>query len=168
MRYRFLKFYIIIIALNLSYGTSALAGTASTFMSVTATVADLCIVAATDTNFGLVPGYFLTPTDVSNGTINVACTTGINYNIAIGSTSDAVPSWRVMTDGLGNYIGYTLYSDSNYMTLWGDGTNYGGLVSDTGNGLLQPHTVYARIPTGQAGVPSGVYVNTPVPVTVTW
>jgi spore coat protein U-like protein len=159
---------MMLIVFNIFFSRLAFCATATASMNVTATVGNLCIVTAVDTSFGTIGGYFLTVTNVSNGSISVACTTGVPYTIAIGAGNNGNASYRRMVFAATNFIGYYLYSDSGYTTLWGNGTTYGATVAGTGTGLLQTRTVYAQIPIGQAPVPAGAYVDTAVAVTVSY
>lgn len=156
------------------FSFSTLAATATSSFNVTATVGGVCIVLSTDILFPTISGTFAAPTNATtNGVITVTCTLGQTYTIAIGSTANANGSFRRMTNGSGNYIGYNLYSDSGFLNLWGDGTTFGpqyacGGSNCTATGLPQLYTVYGQIPVQSPPVPAGLYSDLLVPVTVNY
>jgi spore coat protein U-like protein len=129
---------------------------------------DVCAVAATPLAFGNYTATDTSPNDAQS-TVNVTCAAGLDYSIALnkGTTTGAAVDDRMMTDGGSNTLSYVLYNDSGHGTIWGDGTGTTQTVGpETGDGTLQPYTVYGRIPAGQY-VASGGYTDT-VTVTVTY
>jgi spore coat protein U-like protein len=71
-----------------------------------------------------------------------------------------------MTSGA-NLLNYSLYTNAARTTVWGDGSGGTSTVSNTGSGVAQNFTVYARVPLGQTSVATGAYADT-VQVTVTY
>ena len=133
------------------------AGTSSTVMAVSVTVLTACVVSATplafgayDTNAGVVDG---------SASINVACTGGSSYTIALGAGlgAGATLATRKMSTGLGT-LNYSIYTDNTYVTVWGDGTGSSAVVSGSGILGTKIHNVYGRIPATQA-VNQGVYTD---------
>lgn len=63
-----------------------------------------------------------------------------------------------------NLVPYQLYTNPARTTVWGNtiGTN---TVTGTGNGLIQPLTVYGRVPSASA--PAGPYLDV-ITATITY
>jgi spore coat protein U-like protein len=103
----------------------------------------------------------------ATGSIQVACTSGLAYNLlldqgtyaASGSTT-SVPLRQMAS---GSYrLPYFFYQNSGNSTVWGDTTGTG--VSATGTGSYVSYTVYGEIPAGKTAAAAGSYSDT---VTVT-
>ena len=144
------------------------AATATANLGVSATVTSNCALTTTNIAFGNIDVTANTNTDTTGG-ISVTCTSGTAWDASAdaGAGTGATLATRVMLNGT-NTLNYALYTDSARSTVWGDGA--GGstaLISDTGTGTAQAKTIYARVPSGQTGVPAGAYADT-VGVTVTY
>lgn len=63
-----------------------------------------------------------------------------------------------------NHLSYSLFSDTERTTVWGDGATVD--VGSAGTGSAVDHTVYGRVASGQ-NVPAGSYADTVV-ATVTF
>ncbi|NOU00907.1 MAG: spore coat protein U domain-containing protein [Gallionella sp.] len=170
-----------ILATGLAFsGVAHAAVVASSTLNVSATVAVDCTVTTTPVNFGNLNAAQFSFSAASNGDISVTCSPGVLYNITLdsGSTLVGIPNaFRQMTslnDGVSR-ARYFLASDIGLANQWGDAgyaNTYpsGSSVSDTGNGVVQSHTVYG----GATGAdifgtasPSGAYSDT-VTVTVNY
>jgi spore coat protein U-like protein len=153
-------------ALPLLWFSPAQGTVVSGTMAVRITILDECkIKTATDMVFGTT-GVIDANVDQTS-TITVQCTTGTPYNVGLGAGagSGATIAVRKMTSPAAAVINYSLYSDSGRAQLWG--TTIGGdTVAGTGNGALQPLTVYGRVPP-QTTPGAGVYTDT-VAITVTY
>lgn len=136
----------------------AYAASVSTTFQVSATVLASCGVTASDLDFGnYTPGTG--PDVTANTTVNVTCTNGTDYTIALDGGSIAHdPSARAMSAGGSSMLNYGLYTDAAFSTVWGDGIGATATVSGTGDGAAQPTTVYGRIPSGQY-VPATTYTD---------
>lgn len=148
--------------------TPALAqSTASSNLSVTATVTANCSVTTSPVAFGSVDTLSGTNVDASGG-ITVTCTSGTGWTASAnaGSGSGASLLTRRMTAG-SNTLNYSLYTNSTRTTAWGDGTGSTGTIANSGTGSAQAITIYGRVPAGQGTVPAGSYADT-VAVTVTY
>jgi spore coat protein U-like protein len=145
------KFAAALWGLSLVFGCAgeACAGTATATFNVTATVLGSCAVTAADLAFGTYNASDASPT-TANSTIDVTCTSGTSYTVALdgGSVANDVTA-RAMSDGAAHSLSYALYTTSGYSTIWGDGTASTGTVAGTGNGSAQALTVYGRIPANQ-------------------
>lgn len=142
--------------------THALAATATSSFTVSATVNATCLINAGNLSFGTYTGSTVNATS----SISVTCTNTTPYNVGLnaGTASGATVTTRAMT-GTNGTLSYSLYSDSGMTTNWGNtvGTD---TVSGTGNGSAQSLTVYGQIPSGQYVAP-GSYSDT-ITATVTY
>jgi len=145
----------------------ALAGSASTSMSVSASVATNCVFRNSPAiAFGTYDT--LTGAEVdSTGTISVACTKGTVATIALDNGANhgnASGTQRAMNSG-SNYLNYDIYQDNAHATFWGTTTS-AETEPAAPNASAQTYTAYGKIPSGQ-DVPQGTYGDT-VGVTVSF
>jgi spore coat protein U-like protein len=134
------------------------AASVSTTFTVTATVLASCDVTAANLDFGNYTSGAGSDT-TANTTVDVTCTNGTNYTIALdGGSVSHDPSARAMSAGGSNVLNYGLYTDASCTTVWGDGTGVSTTISATGDGTAQPATIYGRIPAGQY-VPATQYTD---------
>ncbi|MBO9654913.1 MAG: spore coat U domain-containing protein [Agrobacterium tumefaciens] len=130
--------------------------------TVSAAVAPTCIISAQNIDFGS-HGVLNTAVD-ANGAINLTCTNGLNYSVALnGGLSNSPPAARQMVQGASSII-YGLYRDIGRTNVWGSAT--GQIATGTGNGSLQTLAVYGRVPAQNTPAP-GNYSDTVV-VTVNY
>ena len=151
-------------------GVEAYAGTATSNLSVGATVATNCTITTTAVTFGSydpVSANAAADLDAA-GAVNVNCTSGSAATITLGQGSnadtgstDAAPVRR-MKDAGTDYLTYQLYSDSGRSAVWENVTG----VSHTGTGAAVAVSVYGRVTSAQ-NVPAGTYADTVV-ATVTF
>jgi len=150
---------------------SAMAGTASTNLGVSAMVTASCTIGASPLAFGNYDSLTNASAPLDNtGSVSVTCTSGAPTSITLGqgsnpagTSTDASPK-RQMNDGGSNNLAYSLYQDSGRTTAWGNTSGTG--ASGTGTGSLQTLTVYGRVTAGQTP-PPGSYTDT-VTATVTF
>ena len=131
-----------------------------------------CSIAANGVNFGIYDPM-LAGADVSAGTVTVICAyvppgaTNVSYSIVLSpGMNSATAAARRMAAGTSR-LGYNVFRDSAYSTIWGNGLN--GTVLATGSMTVGPgvgngtrtaiHTLYGRIP-GLQDVLPGNYVDT--------
>lgn len=139
------------------------AGTTTGTFAVTATVVNSCVInSATALAF---PNYDVNavPATTGSSTINVNCTKGDTYTIALSYGGTGTAANRIMVSGVNN-LNYNLYTDSGYTKVWNNsctvGNNCdGGTGAGPGVGNAQSYTVYGQIPAGQ-NVPAGSYTDT--------
>lgn len=153
-------------------GSAAYAGTATSNLPISATVAASCVI---DASGGIAFGTYdpiVTHKALdldATGTINTTCTTGSAATITLGQGvapaggSTAAAPVRQMKSGT-DILSYQLYSDAGHSTVWDDVT---GVAAPTGTGAAAPITVYGRVPQNQSSVPTGSYTDTVV-ATVTF
>ncbi len=142
--------------------TSAFAAVATTTFNVTANVAKICTVSATNLAFGTVPA-----TGAQNtSTITVTCSPSAGYSVALTAGDGAVETARFMQGVTStNHLSYALTSVSYAGSNWG---TTAGAVAGTGNGTAQPLTVYGTITAAQAlAAPVDTYSDT-ITVNVTY
>jgi spore coat protein U-like protein len=155
--------------LLLGTASPSFAGTGTASFAVTATVANSCVVAAQGLAFSTYLPTSASP-DTGSTTLNVTCTYGAPYTLALsngsgtGADPTAGPSGRAMAGPSSAQLAYNLYQDSGYSQAWGTSGAY--LYSGTGTGLLAALTVYGRIPAAQT-VAAGSYTDT-INVTVSF
>jgi spore coat protein U-like protein len=107
---------------------------------------------------------FATAATTTTGKVRVNCVSGANYTISLSAGAGTFAS-RVMT-GSGSRLDYNLFTDTQHLTVWGDGTSGSVTVSGTGTGSNTTYTVYGLIP-AQQNVTAGNYSDT-ITVTVTY
>jgi spore coat protein U-like protein len=146
---------------------AAWAGTATSSLSVSATVTSNCTVSTSAVGFGSINPLSGSNTDATGG-ITVTCTNGTPWTAAagVGGGTGATFASRLMTAGA-NTLTYSLYTNSGRTTVWGDGSGTTATVGNTGTGSSQSVTIYGRVPSGQISAPPGSYADT-VTVTVTY
>lgn len=119
-----------------------------------------CSVTVVSVAFGAYDVFAPTDTNTT-GTLKVKCSASAAYTISVSAGSGTFTS-RVMLNG--SYkLNYNLFTTSQDLTVWGDGT--GGTVTVSGTGTAS-YTLYGMIPALQ-NVPVGSYTDT-VTVTVTY
>ena len=154
------------LAALLGLSSPALAATAIGSFTVQITIQASCVfISATSLTFNAV-GVIAANDDVTS-TLSVQCTNTTPYNIglSVGVGTGATVASRKMTGPAGAQVNYTLYSDTNRTTVWGQtiGTD---TVSASGTGAAQSYTVYGRVPVQTTPAP-GTYTDT-ITVTVTY
>jgi spore coat protein U-like protein len=149
--------------LTMAFASAAAhAGSASQNLSVTASVADNCVLSTSAVAFGAYdPVSANASTDLDGtGSVSVTCTSGASATIKLGQgnnadtgSTDSAPARRLADAGT-NYLSYQLYSDSGRTTVWGNDAGTG--VSHTGTGTAATLTVFGAITKAQ-NVPTGSY-----------
>jgi spore coat protein U-like protein len=151
-----------------SYAQNCAAGASSSpgfAFNVSAQVSAKCLVGGSNIlDFGS-RGLLSTAFDAST-TIDVRCTPGTPYAIALGAGTGpgATITNRRMKLGA-ETIAYQLYTNMARTNVWGDGTT-GSVVGGTGTGNAPNLYVYGRVPP-QPTPSAGTYADTVV-VTVTY
>ena len=132
--------------------------TATTTFKVSAKVQAVCMVTASDLNFGAYTSSSGSPLQGTT-TVSATCTPGSTYNIAlnVGTVGASIYAGRQMASGA-NKLNYQLYRNATRTDIWGE-TSGTDTVQDVGTGLLKNHTVYGVIPAAQV-VPAGDYLDT--------
>ena len=147
------------------------AATATSNLSVTATVVASCTITTNAVAFGAYDPLVANKTANldSTGTVTVTCTNGSISTITLGQGANAtagstdVAPLRQMA-ATTNRLSYQLYTDAARLVVWGNTVGAG--VARTGSGVADPLTVYGNVTAGQ-NVPAGSYSDTVV-ATVTF
>lgn len=149
-------------ALSLATFATAQAATATATLSVSASIAGACTVGGSALSFG---AYASTAASTTSSTIGVTCSNGTNATVTLnqGNNNNRVPAsgTRALNNGT-NYLGYDIYTDNTYTTVWNATNNLP--VSSTGSAVNL--TAFGRIPAGQNPA-TGSYNDT-VTITVTF
>lgn len=163
-----MKRYLVILPLFV-LATPALAGTASSNMGVSATVAASCTISAGALAFGAYDPVAGGAVD-GTATLSVACTAGSTSEITLGQganadlgSNDDVPL-RQMASGA-DRLSYTLYQDNSRSVVWGN-SSAASAEYVSGSAVASNVTVYGTIDAGQ-DVPAGSYSDT-VTATITF
>jgi spore coat protein U-like protein len=144
--------------------SASLAQSVNTTFTVNATIANNCLVAAQNINFGAI-GVLNANVD-ANGQLSVTCTPNTSYTVSLnGGTTGSPPASRKMSKG-SERVTYGLYKDAARSQVWGDSSTPGSTVPGTGTGLAQNLPVYGRVPPQPTPSP-GLYSDTVI-VTVTY
>ncbi|WP_430385449.1 Csu type fimbrial protein [Blastomonas fulva] len=143
--------------------STAYAATATTSVSVTATVQATCLISAGSLAFGVYTGLQLD----STATLTVTCTNTTPYNVGLnaGTAVAATVTTRKMTGPTAEVLSYALFQDTGRTVNWGSTVSTDTAVG-TGSGAAQPLTVYGRIAASQFVAP-GAYTDT-VTATITF
>lgn len=144
-----------------------MAGSATTSLSVTSTVATNCVFknspAIAFGTYDTIAGAQVT----GNGTIQIACTKGTVATLALDNGlnhANASGTQRAMKSGT-NYLNYDIYQDNAFATFWGTAAQ-AEVEPAAPNATTQTFTAYGKMPSGQ-DVPQGSYTDT-VGVTVSF
>lgn len=127
------------------------AGSTTATTQASASLAKNCLLSATNISFGtfnLAAGE----TD-ANGSINVLCTKGTTYNIAINwghVEAQQSQNGDMIGASSGDIIAYGINSSYHSGFMWG----VDHPVNGVGNGLTQSYTTYGRAYTGIYGHPA--------------
>jgi spore coat protein U-like protein len=154
-------------ALAIGAVSSTEATTATSNLSVTASVTANCTISTAPVAFGAYDPVVTNASTALNGTgtVSVTCTNGASTTVTLGQgtfagtgSTDAAPARR-LNDGGADYLTYTLYSDTGRSVVWGNTALTG--LANTGTGVVQALTVYGAVAAGQ-NVPAGSYSDTVV------
>ena len=146
----------------LGMAAPALAQTATSNLTVSATVAKNCSITTTAVAFGSydpIVANATTPLD-GTGSVVVTCTKGSGSRIDLGLGSNAAGSVRRMLGGT-DTLTYELYTDTTRSTVWGAGAGAGQTIATAPNKNPRTFTVYGRVPAGQ-DVGAASYADTVV------
>jgi spore coat protein U-like protein len=141
------------------------ATTATSSLSVSATVSTVCSLSTTPLAFGEVAlSGVTTGATPGTATITVNCTGGGAYTVALDSGLNNVAAARNLKSG-SNLLGYGLFTDLAHGTVWPVAPG----VAGTGSAAAQTLTVFGLIPAGQVLVSgSGTPYTDTVTVTLTF
>jgi spore coat protein U-like protein len=146
---------------------AAHAASATGTMGVSMEITAYCEVKAGGTiSFSPVGAWWNAHVDSTNGTFDVQCTNGTAYQIGLDNGLNASGGVRRMNSGT-EYLNYDLYTDSAGGTAWGNTVDTNTKQSQIGDGDVQNHQVFGRVPSGQTAPTPGTYTDT-VTITITY
>jgi spore coat protein U-like protein len=146
---------------------SAYAGTSTGTLSVTASVAAVCIIGNATLAFGTYNPTSATALTAST-TVTLTCSLSTAYNIGMnaGSGTGGTTTLRVMTT-TGGTLGYKIFQNSGYTTNWGNTVGTDTLSgTSSATSLTNTINIYGQIPAQEAAV-VGSYTDSVV-MTVTY
>ena len=146
---------IIIAASLAAAGHGASAQTATGNLIVTAGVLDTCSVVVSPLTFATLSAVVVT-NELTAGTITITCTsTHASTTVTLGGGENENAGQRRMTDGLGNFVNYNLFSDAGHSSSVAvDGNVYSGSVTAA---VPQIIPVYGQVPAGSFAI--GAYAD---------
>jgi spore coat protein U-like protein len=154
-----LSLSVLVVSIAAFFARPVHAATATSSLTVTATVAKVCVLTSGTVAFGAydpVGANAAVPLDQS-GTFTVACTRGTGYTIGLGLGNNVTGTTRRMSSGT-DFLSYELYLDAGHTTVW----NATNLSSGTAASITPVSlTVYGRVAAGQ-NVGAGSYTDTVV------
>ena len=139
----------------------AFAGSATSNLSVTASVSAVCTITTSVVAFGAYdPVVTNATTDLTGaGSVNVACTKGTPATIDLGVGSNLSGGSRRMSSG-SDFLNYALYKDAARTQVWGSGMTGGSTASYTSATKASTSVpVYGTVPQAQ-DVTVGSYTDT--------
>jgi spore coat protein U-like protein len=146
----------------------ALAETKTTTFPVSAQVAANCLVSADSIDFGSYDG---TSALAVNGAVKVRCSYGTPFTVQLSAGGGSFAQ-RLLKNGT-EQLEYNLFTDSDFTSIWGDGTASTVDVDDVGEGMSSTkeitHTVFGQLSNSAANqdAPAGAYSDT-ITVTVVY
>jgi len=157
------------LAMVLTVGlNTASAGTNTGALTVTATVAAVCIIGNATLAFGTYNPTSATALTATSS-VTLTCTLSTPYHIGMnaGGGTGGTTTLRVMT-ATGGTLGYKIFQDSGYSTNWGNTVGTDALAgTSSASSLTQSIPIYGQIPAGEAAIVSTGYTDT-VTMTVTF
>jgi len=155
-----------LVAVGLSFtSTPAQAGSATANLTVSASIAQNCIIATATLPFGAYDPVVTNRSTAINvsTTMTVTCTKGASgITMGLGASANAPAGCTAPQRCLANsgtYLNYQLYSDSGHTTVWTTAiaeTISGGITTPTAV------TIYGQIPPGQDASIGASYADTVV------
>jgi spore coat protein U-like protein len=130
----------------------------STTFQVSATVARVCTISATNISITYDPVVtHASAAALGTGTVTVACTRGETYRVSLDNGVNYAAGRRMQLGATGQYLNYALYQPDD-ATTW-DTTNQYSDTAATRDAVAL--TVHARVPGGQDPI-VGTYTDTVV------
>lgn len=147
--------------LSQGFISSAIAGSKTDDIDVTATVSNNCVFtgATADLGFGAYDpaDANYTTEDTATTSFSVRCTKGASVVFKLDNGDNAVSNQRKMKLDASNLLNYNLFSDAGNSVAW-NATTYPAAVVSSGPGTPISKTIYGVIPGGQ-DVSAGSYID---------
>ncbi|MFH0900400.1 MAG: spore coat U domain-containing protein [Pseudomonadota bacterium] len=139
---------------------STQAGSASTALGVSASVATICNIQTASQAFPAaydpIVANAASNLDDATGSVTVACTKGTSPTIDLDLGQNASGTTRRMANGVGDFLSYEVFQDAGWTTVWGSGAGSNLAAGVAPSKAPRSFTTYARIPAAQ-DVPTGAY-----------
>lgn len=136
------------------------AATATSNLTVSATVAGICTITTTPVSFGTVSSASIT---TAQGSVGVMCVNGAPYTVTLNKGGVPAGAPRAMSVGGQTMVNYELYKDAGLTQIWGD-TQFAGTYPmgagsvGTATGGPQTITVFGKAQ-AVSGAPAGNYTD---------
>ncbi|MER1968363.1 spore coat U domain-containing protein [Castellaniella sp. GW247-6E4] len=165
MKFKSLALYGAILS-GLAVSLPASAQTTAGSMDVQIVITANCTVSSTTStlDFGSNPST-AADASASNGGFSVTCSNQTPYKIGLksnstGAVDDGVGVMASTAPGVTQTIGYQLYQNPGFTTVWGNATTgTANIKTATGTGTAQTYTVYGKTTT-TLNVPAATYTDT--------
>ncbi len=144
----------------IAWGAPVIAASSTSSFDLNVQVLATCSISSSNMTFSSITTGTTGNTDATSS-LTVNCSNGTPYTIALDNGTNYSVGRRMASGA--SYINYYLYSDSGRSTQWNSAATKAG----TGTGSDQTHSVYGRIPSGQAITNTGMYGDTVI-ATVTY
>ena len=154
---------VFIIALTCLVGAADFghAGTATSNLAVSATIAGACLITTTPVSFGTVvvaPAF-----STAQGSVSVTCALGQAWTVTLNRGGAPAGATRGMFLAGVRMVDYELYKDPGLTQIWGDSGfaatySFGTGAVGVGTGAAQPGPVYGRAQS-TASAPPGNYTD---------
>jgi len=144
----------------IAWGVPGAAASSTSSFDLNVQVLATCSISSSNMTFSSITTGTTNNTDATSS-LTVNCSNGTPYTIALDNGTNYSVGRRMASGA--SYINYYLYSDSGRSTQWNSAATKAG----TGTGSDQTHSVYGRIPSGQAITNTGMYGDTVI-ATVTY
>lgn len=98
----------------------------------------------------------------ANGSVTISCTgnKSVTISLSTGQSNSYTPRYMASA-ATSTHLNYNLYTTSQLLTVWGDGTTAGtGTVTGSIQNTSQVFTIYGEIPASQLTVVPGTYTDT--------
>jgi spore coat protein U-like protein len=152
-----------LVVASIAAESSLLGQTATSSLTVTASVSKNCTISTAPVNFGAydtVAANATAPLD-GIGTITVTCTKGAVAKVGLNTGSNAQGTTRRMSQGAAAYLTYEIYKDTGHATIWGDTSDTALDIPAAPNRNPRTFTAYGRVPAAQDAT-VGNYTDTVV------
>jgi spore coat protein U-like protein len=152
-----------LVVASIAAESSLLGQTATSSLTVTASVSKNCTISTAPVNFGAydtVAANATAPLD-GIGTITVTCTKGAVAKVGLNTGSNAQGTTRRMSQGAAAYLTYEIYKDTGHATIWGDTGDTALDIPAAPNRNPRTFTAYGRVPAAQDAT-VGNYTDTVV------
>jgi len=140
---------------------SGQASSASSSLTVTASVSKNCTISTAPVNFGAydtVAANATAPLD-GIGTVTVTCTKGAPAKVGLDAGANAGGGTARKMSGASDVLTYELYQDTAHAIIWGNTAGTALDIPAAPNQLPRNYSVYGRVPAAQAAA-VGSYTDT--------